>query len=252
MSIYAHNEIVSEIRGDRLMFVGAKYLGGKELSDTYICAKVRAAEADAARRLRVLLSPTIVFAGFPTEQELADAGDTPTIIEPAYDFDPNMWTGDRWGMIVTRQKPILSIQSITFKFPVPITSSFSIPPEWQRIDHKYGQIQIVPTGATMAAIASTWIMSIVGGGRMVPQMIHIRYRAGIDATSAAFADLSDLIKRMAVLRILQDAYIPQSGSISADGLSQSFSTDIGKYQEQTESLLAEIRDSIHGVRCVVL
>jgi hypothetical protein len=251
MSLFTHDTI-AEIKADRLALGAARYLSGATLTEQYICQKLKAAEADASRRLRVLLEPTIVFAGDPTPAELTAAGSTPTLVEPAYDFDPQMWAPDRWGMFLTRQKPIISIQSIEFRFPVPITSVFSIPPAWIRADRKYGQVQIVPTGATMSGIVSTRIMQVVGGGAYVPQMVWVRYRAGIDASSPVFADLVDLVKRMAVLRILHDANIPQSGSISADGLSQSFSTDVSKYQDQVESMLDAIRDSIHGVRCMVL
>lgn len=251
MSLFTHDTI-ADVRADRLAMGAAKYLRGVTLSDAYICSKLKAAEADASRRLRVLLEPTIVFAGDPTPDELTAAGTTPTLVEPAYDFDPNMWDADRWGMFLTRQRPVISVQSVEFVFPVPITSRFSIPATWIRADRKYGQVQIVPSGATMSSIVSTYTMGILGGGAVVPQMIQVRYRAGIDATSPVFADLIDLIKKMAVLRIMQDAFIPQSGSISADGLSQSFSTDVSKYQEQVESMLDVIRDSIHGVRCMVI
>ena len=75
--------------------------------------------------------------------------------------------------------------------------------------------------------------------------------AGIKDVHAEYPDLVNVIKRTAVLDILKDAFTPQSGSISADGLSQSVSSDMDKYQDANNKTIASIRDAIHGVRFTV-
>jgi hypothetical protein len=55
---------------------------------------------------------------------------------------------------------------------------------------------------------------------------------------------------MASLSILEEQYIPQSGSVSADGLSQSVSLDMDKYSEMIETRIERLRQSINGVRMI--
>lgn len=62
----------------------------------------------------------------------------------------------------------------------------------------------------------------------------------------------DLIQKMAVLRIIEDAFVPQSGSISADGLSRSFSADAAKFAARVDDQLDALRQSLHGIRCMVM
>lgn len=67
-----------------------------------------------------------------------------------------------------------------------------------------------------------------------------------------YPDLVDLIKRSAMLRVLNDRFLPQSGSISADGLSRSFSADLEKYQQQFDDSVNMLLDEIHGPRFAVM
>jgi hypothetical protein len=57
---------------------------------------------------------------------------------------------------------------------------------------------------------------------------------------------------MTVLSIMSDAFTEQSGSISADGLSQSFSADLDKFKGSIDGELDTLRQSIHGIRMAVL
>ncbi len=244
------DSIVGEMRSDRLV-LASSLIDQSLMSDDYIWSKVIAAQADAARRLRVLFGPTYVFAGDPTQQEIDAVGDNPWIVEPPYDYEPDMWMADKWGMIILRMRPVMSVGSMVFHYPVPITSTFTVPSDWIRLDRKYGQVQMVPTGMATGTNIALYLLQTIGGGRQIPHMLHIRYRAGMNNPEADYPDLIDLIKKMAVVRMIQDSFVPQSGSISADGLSQSSSFDIGKYQEQIEHSFRVLYDSIHGVQFCV-
>ena len=61
-----------------------------------------------------------------------------------------------------------------------------------------------------------------------------------------------MVKRMASLKLLKTAFLPQSGSISADGLSQSSSVDVSKWQDEIDHDLGALRNAIHGIRFAVL
>jgi hypothetical protein len=131
----------------------------------------------------------------------------------------------------------------------------AIPPEWLRLDGKYGHLQIVPIGSQFGyAIPSAGLaLTALSGGAVVPQVFHIHYRAGIENIAQAYPDLMDIALRLAALGALKARHMPQSGSISADGLSQSYSApDLGALQEQIDGELADIRASIVGVRFAVL
>ena len=61
-----------------------------------------------------------------------------------------------------------------------------------------------------------------------------------------------------MLKIVADAFLPQSGSISADGLSQSLSVDMSKYSEFIDEALngphgsnGGLMTKIHGIRSMV-
>lgn len=95
---------------------------------------------------------------------------------------------------------------------------------------------------------SFFLMSAIAAGRHIPGMIGVRYTSGLKNAAQEFPDLVTVIKRMAILRILKNAFLPQSSSISADGLSQSTSVDVGKWEEGIEHSLDTLNQSIHGIR----
>lgn len=254
MTLFADKDaIVAELRADRLISVTSTYLSGYVPSDDYLYAKLLAAEADAARRLRVFLEPTEVMPEGTAQVEIDALPDgTPWVEEPAYDFLPEMFIGEQWGYLVTRERPIIGIGYIRFAYPVPVQTIIDVPADWIRVDKKYGHIRLVPTGTPFMAPLNAYIMTVAGGGRTIPHMIRIRYTAGLQDATTKWPDLVDLIKKMAVLKIMSDAFLPQSGSISADGLSQSVSVDMGKYEDTVERMVDALRQAIHGVRMTVL
>ena len=248
-ALFARDTIIPRFRADRLPRILA-YLGDT-VSDDYIWDAIKAAEADASHQLRALFEPTTVFAGDPTDAEIAALGTNPYLIEPAYDFEPIQWQGDRFGFFATRQKPVQSVLSVDFTWAGAQTI-FSIPANWVRCDRKYGQIQFVPSLAQNVPL-SMYMMQAIGGGRIMPQMIRMRYVAGLENAALDYPDLIDLVQRMAILRMLTDAMLPGSSSISADGLSQSTSPpDLDKLGDAITLAIGRLRDRIHGIRVAFL
>lgn len=242
------------LRQDRLMLARQALGSVDALSDEYLYGQLLAAQADIERRLRVFAEPVEVLPEGATQAErdaLDDAG-TRWVEEPGYDLEPDFFRGDSWGYIVTRHRPLIAVHSIRFVYPQPFVSVFEVPASWIRLDRKYGHIRLVPGAQAFAAPLSAWVMQVMGGGGTVPHMIQVRYRAGLEHAERDYPDLLDIIQKAAVLRMLEDAFPPQSGSISADGLSRSTSIDAAKYHEQIDTRLDRLRDALSGVRLMVL
>ncbi len=243
MSLFSTADVAS-LRTDRLALMLATYLQGFAPSDGYLLSKLQAAEAETSHALKVLFEPTTIFPTQPTPAQITAIGAKPTppsapyLVEPGYDYDPSFFEADKWGYLVTRQHPIISVTSITLVYPQPTNQVFVIPNDWLRIDPKYGTIRMIPASSAFYAPLGAFLMQALGGGRTIPSMIQVQYVAGLDKTGTgtpysidSFPDLIDVIKKKAVLSILQDNFIPGSASISADGLSQSISLKMMDYED---------------------
>lgn len=244
---------VDEIRRDQLMLAGQAFLSGVEINDDYIFEKLLAAESQAQHAVRCYLAPTVIIPDDAVQSEVdaLEIDGTRFAQEAAYDYDSDFFSGDKWGYIVTKSKPLVSVQSIKFAYPSPIGQVFELPHEWIRLDKKYGHIRIVPTALSASVPMAAFIMQSISGGRSIPFMIQLRYTAGIKDVHAEYPELVSAIKRLAVLNVLKDSFTPQSGSISADGLSQSVSADMDKYQDSVDKVFDSVRDAIHGIRFTV-
>lgn len=232
----------------------SSYVDLSKLSDDELFAKLRAAEADASHQLRVFFAPTLVIPeGAPqSEIDALEAAGTRYVQEPAYDYDPEFFHGERWGFIVVNHRPLISVRSIRFAYPDPTQQVWEVPISWARTDRQYGHIRLVPAAQSFSAPLSAFVMQALGGGRTIPFMIQVRYTSGLANAARDFPELLDLVKKMAALRILQSAFLPQSGSISADGLSQSASVDVEKWHDGIVDKLGDLRDAIHGIRMMVV
>lgn len=257
-SLFIRDLVVDEIRSDRLMAAAAGILQDVKVSDDYIWDKVRAAESEISHELRVPLVPTRYFPQPPTDQQIADAGDMPWTIEIGADYDHTLWEGDKWCMLTARRTPIISIESIQFSYPSQGGVFIDLPKEWLNWDARSGQIRIVPTASAVITQLTGYFLSAFAGGRLIPSMVQMVYTAGLKDVQTNYPELLDVIKKMAVLKIVQDAYLPQSGSISADGLSESMSVDIGKYHDDIDRTIngapgtnGGLMSAIHGIRMIV-
>lgn len=211
-----------------------------------------ASEDDAARRLGFPLQPTEVFSYEPSLAEVSALNGAPYIVEPGYDMPPDFFSMQTWGALKLRVAPLLAVDEVRLVYPSMTATQFVVPKNWIRIDHKYAQLQIIPGPGITTAPVSIFMVQSMGAGYRVPHMIQVRYRAGIDASRGGFNDLIDLVKQSALLRLMQGAFVPASGSISADGLSQSFSTDMDKWQESLEHRFHIIKEKTIGPQWGVL
>lgn len=90
-------------------------------------------------------------------------------------------------------------------------------------------------------------------------MVHLEYVSGLVDAETKYPDLLDAVKKMAVTKIITDTFLPQSGSISADGLSESMSVDISKYNDLIDRIIdgpeksgnGGLQAAIHGIRAMI-
>lgn len=250
---------VKDLRKDRLMVAAQGALPGVDLSDDYIWSKLKAAEAEVGRLLRIPLVPTQFFPVEPTQDQIdALPSGMPWAVDPGYDFTSDTFTGDRWGLVKLRNKPLVSISSLVFAYPSQ-GNVFMFPLDWLRTEKKYGTVQIVPSTSAYMLTMNTFVLQALSAGRQIPFALQFTYVAGLTDVSNNWPDIIDLIKKKAVLGIVEDSFIPASGSISADGLSQSTSYQMDQYHEMIDIKLNGPKGSngglmaaIHGIRSGVL
>lgn len=267
MTLFADKAVIAaELKADRLILAGKRYFPGVTLGTDFLYAKILAAEKYVERRLRVFLEPVEILPQSATQAERdtfdnytveSDNGPVPAPIrwmeEPGYDLTPSTFQGESWGFVPLFQKPVISVHSVKFVYPQPATQEFEIPANWIRLDKRHGHIQMVPSGtAAFAAPLNMWMMQAMSGGRSIPQMIQVRYRAGLSDIATEHPDVLDLVKKFAVLSILQDAFLPQSASKSIDGMSQSFGADVDKFGDMLDKKADTMRQSLRGIGVGVL
>lgn len=250
---------LAKIRRDSLMLAAQNHFAGVDIDDEYIWSKLMAAESEAQRILRVKFQPTAFFPNIPTQDEIDALNGMPWEEDPAYDYDPLMFQDERWGFIVTRNRPLISVKSLKYAYPSASTYAFEVPLDWLKIDKKYGQVRVVPTTIAAATLVGSFMMNLIAGGRSVPQIMNLVYVAGLTDVTTNYPELVDVVKKMAVLKLIEDGFLAQSGSISADGLSQSMSVDMDKYHDSIDRILnggtgsnGGLMAAIHGIRLGVM
>lgn len=257
-SLFIKDLVIDELRRDRLMAAAAGVLQDVKVSDDYLWDKIRAAESELSHTLRVPFVPTRFFPRQPTPEQIEALDGMAWEVEVGSDYDPNMWLGDKWGFIVTRQRPIIAIDDMTFRYPGGL-GIMNVPEQWITYDARYGHVRIVPT--VSAAFTGLVGMTLMAGvsGRVIPSMVEVEYTAGLTDVANTYPELLDCIKKKAVLKVVADAYLPQSGSISADGLSQSLSVDMDKYHDMIDHIIngpegsnGGLMSKIHGIRVMVM
>lgn len=258
-SLFIRDLVIDEMRTDRLLAAAAGVLQNVKVSDQYIWDKVRAAESEIAHTLRVPLVPTAFFPLPPSEAEIDALEGMAWAVDPGYDYDPTLYQRDKWGYIITRHRPIISIDVVRFSYPSQNSGFFDIPTDWLRFDARTGHIQIVPTSNAVLASMSGFGMTALAGGLIIPAMVQVFYKAGLVDAATVYPELLDAIKKKAVVKIISDAFMPQSGSISADGLSQSMSVDVSKYGDLVDEIIhgpsnsnGGLMTKIHGIRLSVI
>lgn len=258
-SLFIKDIVVDELRNDRLMAASAGVLSDIEVSDDYLWSKIRAAESEIGNMLRVPLVPTRFFPQQPTPEQIDELDGMAWEIESAQDYLKDMFAGDKWGYVVTRQRPIISIEGMRFVYPTEANGYYDIPKSWISVDAKYGHIRLVPTSsAVMTGLMGVTMMGMVAG-RSIPSMVRLTYTAGLTDVETNLPELLDAIKKKAVLKIVADAFLPSSGSISGDGLSESVSVKMDDYHDAIDHIInggkgsnGGLMTKIHGIRVQVV
>jgi len=251
---------ILKMRTERLMLAYSSALPSVTLTDDYIWGKLRAAESEIAHTLRVPLAPTVFFPQTPTAGEITALNGQAWAIDPGYEYSAESFGyNDKWGMIKMRNKPLQSVSRVRFAYPGGAGSYYDLPLDWLRMDKKYGTIQFVPSSTAFVAPLNNFVMQAIGGGRSIPLAIQITYVAGLANAASDYPELVDVVMKKASLKIIEDAFLPQSGSISADGLSQSMSVDMDKHHDTIDRILnggkgsnGGLMSAIHGVRFGVM
>ncbi|ENQ1546115.1 hypothetical protein ACEOHC_003927 [Salmonella enterica] len=250
--------VIPQMRRDQLLAASSGAMREVLLSDDYIWQKLRAAESEIAHKLRILLTPHQIFPTDPTPDQIAALNGLPWMVETPYDYSPTLYDRDKWGYFISRQRPIIDVQRLRYQMPSQGNQYFDIPLDWLRLDKKYGHVRVLPTTNASLVTASVLGFTALTWQSIIPNMVNMTYTAGIEDAEANYPELIDAIKKMAVVKILTDLFLPQSGSISADGLSESMSTDIGKYQEQIDHIIngqdgnGGLMAIFNGIRVVVM
>ena len=251
---------IAKLRRDRLMMAAAGSMPTVQVSDDYLWDKLRAAESQMAHELRVPLVPTAFFPEDPTDAEIAALNGMPWAIDPGYDYQPSDFSfNDKWGMIKLRNKPLHTVSRVRFAYPGGPTAHYDLPIDWVRADKKYGTVQFVPSSTAFAAPLNAFVMQAIGNGRSIPLAMQISYVAGLKDVPSNYPELLDAIYKTAALKIVEDSFLPQSGSISADGLSQSVSNDMAAHHDTVDRILhggkgsnGGLMAAIHGIRIGVM
>jgi hypothetical protein len=258
--LFVRDIAVDAMRADRLVVAASGAMPSVTLADDYLWAKLRAAESEIAHELRVPLVPTAFFPATPTNDEITALNGMPWAIDPGYDYEPASFSaGDKWGLIKLRNKPIQSVSRVRFAYPGGAGSYYDLPLDWLRMDRKYGTVQFVPSSTAFIAPLNAFVMQAIGNGRTIPLAIQVSYVAGLVNVAQDYPELLDVIMKKASLKIIEDAFLPQSGSISADGLSQSMSNDMDKHHDTIDRVLnggkgsnGGLMAAIHGIRLGVM
>jgi hypothetical protein len=235
--LFIKDLVVPEMRQNQLLVAASGAMREVSLTDDYIWQKVRAAESEIAHTLRILLAPHQVFPGEPTQEEIDALDGMPYLVETPYDYSPHMYDRDKWGYFITRQRPIISVQRLRFVLPSQDSQYFDIPMDWLKLDEKYGHVRLLPSTNASLVTSSMLGFTALTWQSIIPNMLNLTYQAGIVDAEENYPELVDAIKKTAVVKIITDLFLPQSGSISADGLSESMSTDVTKYTDQIDHIM---------------
>ena len=247
----------------------ANYINMGALTDGMVWDKLVAAETECERLLKTFFDCVQVIPDMATQAEIdaLEAADTRYITIAGFDYDPEMFKGDRWGLMRLPYRPVQQVNSVTIAFPAPFLQNYTVPGEWIRIDRKNGDLNLVPTTAAATTPVGAFALVAMAGSVTYPQAIQVRYSCGLTNANGAvvtsFAqhwdDLVDVVKRIAIAKILKMMMLPQSASISADGLSQSTSFNYKMWQDDiNESLFGPkgsnggLYTSIHGINSQIL
>lgn len=223
-----------------------------DLAPAYVEDKLTAAEAQAARDLRTYFAPTQVFAGDPTAAEVTALDGAAYVVESAYDYNWEDWQSEAWGLIMLRSAPVVALQSMLVRYPYPGASDWVIPVDWVRVDRRSGQLRVVPNGAMPAFVPYFTSLTAASGRRVVPEVLRLRYTAGLENVQRDYPDVLDLVRKLAALSIVDDRMIPGTVSTNVDGISESRTVDFDKLRDAIDTKKKNLFRAIHGMQMFVV
>lgn len=245
MTILDKASAIEEMQTERLPLVTA-LLKGITPGANSIWRALQAAEVDVGVALGVSLEPVEVFPVVePTEEEIAALGTTRWEVEPGYDLDGATLGTYQWGTVKLARRPLIAVHSVKFVYPTINAPIYDVPLDWIYPDKKAGIIQFAPKPMTGGMAPSLIGANLMAQGGNVPQIVRVRYRAGLTPDNQYMPAIHDLIMRMALLRYFK--FQPQSSSISSDGLSQSKSFDVDKFGAAIKEELRDLQQKINGI-----
>lgn len=224
-----------------------------KLDDDFLWEMMVEGEAQLAVALGIDLQPTEYFPVVPpTPDEIVALAGRPWKVEPGYDCTPNFFSASSWGTTKLRTKLVTAIHRVQVVYPPQPQPIFTVPPSWVLFDAPGSVLQIIPGGSGASEVPlSVFVLQTLTSGYTVPHMLRVRYTAGLTPEHEFYQLIRGLALRQGAVRVLMNSFIPQSGSISADGLSQSASMDVSKYQDaldaEIESLHQRLKGPIWGV-----
>jgi hypothetical protein len=244
------------------------YINMAALTPAMVWDKLVAAEVECERLLKTFFDAVVVIPDMALQSEIdaLEAAGTRYITISGFDYDPAMFSGERWGLCRLPYRPIQSVQSVIISFPAPFLQNYTVPGEWIRIDRKNGDLNLVPTTSAATTPVGAFALVAMAGSITYPQAIQIRYTCGLTNANGQVAthlaqewdDLVDVVKRIAIAKIFKMMMLPQSASISADGLSQSNSFNYKAWQDDINETLfgpkgsnGGLYTSIHGINSTI-
>jgi len=160
---------------------------------------------------------------------------TVDLAEPGYDYEPDLWSAQRWALIKLRHGPVRQIDRVVFRWPGG-TRIWQVPADYISMDRK-GSINIKPGNNPAMLSFNAYMLSIFAGGIGLPHSIVIDYQIGFtpQELDANEQDLVEAIRLRAVLLLggvitqIASGGGLQSESIGTDGLSHSRGLGSGKW-----------------------
>lgn len=265
----------AEILGSELYGVLVDAAGEKPLGDSVVRQAINDATALYETELQIFLRPTRCVAEPAARGLAADAWDVEV---PALDYERDMFAEERWGFVELDYRPVISVERFAFSWPgTAQPNAYVVPPTWIRLDKRRGSFRIVPTtGGGVLASFNGWVMSVLAGGRGIPQSMYVDFTTGFAEAEVRAAvengrgSLAILIRGLRIMATL--LLFPmltnvrtggtQSASLGMDGLSRSQSLASGEFGPYTgyikQQLALEARcrqawkDAEGGIDLVVL
>jgi len=198
-----------------------------------------------------------------------DPGETYDLMDPAYDYQKDMFLAETWGAIQLRHKPVTKVEKIQLVYPTKDQGTFNVPLTWVRLEPAFGWLRLVPDQLAFFGSFSGALLALFSSGGSLPHSFHIDYRAGFTpAMLAEYPGIREGIRKRAAIKILTAIQGAKgagvsSESVSVDGHSKSqsyvTSTQGGRYAGEIASIAAEeqeilthLKQKFSGVRLAVI